>query len=199
VLTVGVLTWLGALHWLRSEPALQARASRTTVHGASERVAPEAPRADVGVVQADAGPAARSAPSADVSKPAVVVAKVRKRSSVPAPLLAASISNSPERELELLRKAQEVLHRFPAVSEARLAEHARDYPHGVFEQEREMLRIELALARGERVRARELAQKFMTRFAGSTYQRRLEMLLAPNIAQEDRRDVDTQSMDTTNN
>jgi hypothetical protein len=116
------------------------------------------------------------------------------------PPSAAAIARTPERELELLRKAQQAFNRKPNAAQAYLDEHARDYPEGLFVQERDILRIELAMVRGERALARTLAQKFAARFPGSTYQRRLDALLAHDATRYERETgpaVDTQSMDPT--
>jgi hypothetical protein len=105
---------------------------------------------------------------------------------------------TPERELALLRKAQEALNRTPSEARVYLEEHARDYPSGTFEQEREMLFIELAVTQGERNHARWLARRFLTRFPGTTYQRHLETLLADDptqLEQETKPATHTQSMD----
>jgi hypothetical protein len=112
------------------------------------------------------------------------------------PPSAAVVARTPERELELLRKAQQAFNRKPSAAEAYLDEHARDYPEGLFVQERDILRIELATLRGERALARTLAQKFAARFPGSTYQRRLDPLLTHDAARYEQ-EIDTQSMDPT--
>ena len=114
-------------------------------------------------------PSAAAAPAPD---------RARARPRRLSPAVARRVRTSPDAELELLRKAQQALTRMPSAAQAQLDAHARDYPDGLFVQEREMLRIELAVARGEHAQSRALARNFSKRFPGSTYQSRLELLLA---------------------
>jgi hypothetical protein len=159
--------------------------------------------------------AARATPAAQPSLPALRVAPnashsapgLPSLSTTPAPAThsrghspptAAKRERSPERELELLRRAQEALNRTPSAAQAYLDEHARDYPHGAFVQEREMLSIELAVLQSDRAHARELARGFVARYPGSTYQTRLAALLVQDprpFEQEFAPQVHTQGMD----
>jgi hypothetical protein len=162
------------------------------------------PAAAVGPAQPPTAAAEPARVTAVVDVPAPATRLVPRRASgrtgrpsrSAAPAVAKSIA-SPERELELLRKAQQALSRMPDTAEAYIAAHTRDYPDGLFVQEREMLRIELAVARGERAHSRQLARHFAQRFPGSTYQSRLDALLARDatIDREIAPATDTQSMD----
>jgi hypothetical protein len=169
--------------------------------------APPPPRPPARSVQAPPPSAAQMAvslplQSVETPPPSVPQPTSRAHSHVaarPQPAVTASDA-SPERELELLSKAQAALTRAPSETEAYLHEHVRDYPRGAFVPEREMLFIELALTRGEQGRAQKLARSFVTRFPGSPYQTQLAALLTnadATINQESAPASHTQSMDPT--
>jgi hypothetical protein len=207
VLITVLVVVASALWWTRShqpqpaavahEPvASSARTAQLPAAGTARDVAPDMRSIPTDARAADDQLTTQPTVRKPVAERGAVPAKPKQQARTRPQPPAAEPVLSPERELELLRKAQQSLSRAPLTTETFLAEHVRDYPQGVFEQEREMLRIEVALARSQRVRARELAQAFLTRFAGSTYQRQLEALLAADSARENPPSADTQSMDT---
>jgi hypothetical protein len=83
----------------------------------------------------------------------------------------------PERELELLKRAQAALDADPGTTLALAGEHLRAHPDGVFAQERELLAIEALLKLRQRARAVERAQAFVQRFPASPHGRRVRALL----------------------
>jgi TolA-binding protein len=85
---------------------------------------------------------------------------------------------SSEDELALLARAQTALLNEPRSAAKHLNEHARNFPNGVFVQEREMLRIELAIAQHDDARATGLARAFAKHYPRSTYQQRITLLLS---------------------
>lgn len=83
----------------------------------------------------------------------------------------------PSAELALLERAQRALS-----TDARLAlqladQHRREYAHGTFAQEREMLAIDALLRLGERAAAERRARAFVRAFPASSHRTRLEDLL----------------------
>jgi hypothetical protein len=83
----------------------------------------------------------------------------------------------PEVELALLRRAQAVLHNHPAAAFELAEQHASDYPHGIFAQEREILAIEALLKQHKRSLALARAQQFIDRYETSPYAMRVQALL----------------------
>jgi hypothetical protein len=83
----------------------------------------------------------------------------------------------PERELELLERAQAALDADPGTTLSLAGEHLRDHRDGVFAQERELLAIEALLKLRQRARAVERAHAFVQRFPASPHGRRVRALL----------------------
>jgi hypothetical protein len=112
---------------------------------------------------------------------------------------AVSVGAGPEAELALLRKAQQALSHAPRAAQTYLDAHASNYPDGLFVQEREMLRIELSVLDADHTRSQVLARSFVNQFPGSTYQARIDALLATDskIEREVAPAPDTQRMDPT--
>jgi hypothetical protein len=82
-------------------------------------------------------------------------------------------------ETRLLEQAADALRRGDASHALRLtAEHASEYPRGALTEERERIAIEALARSGQLGAARARARRFRTRFPGSTYHRRLEVLLS---------------------
>jgi hypothetical protein len=98
--------------------------------------------------------------------------RARPRSTAPARTV-----SSPEAELALLDRAQRALERDPATALALSEQHARDYPHGLFAQEREVLAIEALLKLRQRAAAVTRAEDFVKHFADSPHARRVRALL----------------------
>jgi hypothetical protein len=85
-------------------------------------------------------------------------------------------------ELELLAEARQLADRDPAASLAVLEIHEQRFPHGTFEQEREVLAIEalIRLHRTDEARARGAA--FAKTFPGSAHLRRIRVVLGDEPA-----------------
>lgn len=80
-------------------------------------------------------------------------------------------------ELELLRAAQRALPESPSTALARLAEHRAIYPHGLLEQERQVLQIQSLLASQRARQARDAAAAFAIDFPRSAHLRRIQRML----------------------
>lgn len=107
---------------------------------------------------------------------------VRRAAAAASPLSNARVSAAAkpplESELALLRRARAALRRDPVAALSLAQQHARDYPHGVFVQEREVLALEALLKQRRSAEAMERAERFVTEQAGSPYALRIrEMLL----------------------
>jgi hypothetical protein len=105
-----------------------------------------------------------------------------RAASKPRPARAASPGElapppSPERELVLLQRSQSALDRDPGAALALAEEHARDYPQGVFAQEREILAIEALLKLRQRPAALARADRFLQRHPESPHSTRVRALL----------------------
>lgn len=99
------------------------------------------------------------------------------RTRAPAASAAADPPRSPEDELALIGRAQAALDRRPDRTLALVAEHARDYPAGVFSQEREVLWMEAKLKLGHRAEVYPRAERFLARYPRSTHAPRVRALL----------------------
>ncbi|HMJ10048.1 MAG TPA: hypothetical protein VK524_01520 [Polyangiaceae bacterium] len=180
----GVLTLaLGFAAWHQlAAPAQREHAGRPTQMAApaAEAIAPRA-----AVAQPDRAPAlpvappsrrgVKSAASAFGATPrASPPPATRTRPTKSAP---AAARPHPEREIELLQRAQAALDADPATTLALAREHLRAHPDGVFAQERELLAIEALLKLRQRARAVERAQAFVQRFPASPHGRRVRALL----------------------
>jgi hypothetical protein len=86
-------------------------------------------------------------------------------------------ANDPEAELALLGRAQTLLARDARGSLQLLAEHARDYPKGVFREEREVLALEAESKLGRKAEAMARAERFLATFPRSAHARRVRALL----------------------
>ena len=88
---------------------------------------------------------------------------------------------TPQAELSLLRRAQVALDRRPDRSLKLLEEHARDYPEGLFQQEREILWMEAQLKLGNRAKVYPRAKRFMQHHPRSPHRRRVGALLESKV------------------
>lgn len=140
---------------------------------AKPAISRDAPHAAVPVVAAPVTPPA-AAPV--LRQPPAPQAARSVRSSRSAP--AAASQPAPERELSLLQRSQAALDGDPAAALAHAERHARDYPEGVFAQEREMLAIEALLKLRDKRAAVARAARFVRRFPDSAHVRRVRALLA---------------------
>jgi hypothetical protein len=87
------------------------------------------------------------------------------------------VDGSLEQELLLLQRSQAALAHEPAGALLLAEQHARDYPHGVFEQEREMLAFEALLELRRKPDALARAERFVQHFPDSAHARRVRGLL----------------------
>jgi hypothetical protein len=81
-------------------------------------------------------------------------------------------------ELEMLRAAKSALPASPAVALAHLADHRAAYPHGVLEQERQVLQIEALLAARKLHAAAKAAGDFAAEFPRSAHLRRVQRMIS---------------------
>jgi len=194
VLAVSVAATTGGVV-LHHRSRMERRSSETTIVAASapgprfERRAPPlipppaaAPPAAAPVV---------AAPPVELSRPSVVEARPAplKRdlgtlhgASVERAAAATEPSIEPSRvgdENRLLATALDALGRnAPSQALDALGEHARRFPHGLLEEEREALWIRALVARGDTDAARARAEEFRTRFPGSIQNRMISSALA---------------------
>jgi outer membrane protein assembly factor BamD (BamD/ComL family) len=86
----------------------------------------------------------------------------------------------PEDELSLLQRSRASL-RGDAAAALQLAEqHARDYPAGLFVQERELLAIQALLKQRRDAEAATRAERFVAAYATSAYAARVREMLQTN-------------------
>jgi hypothetical protein len=83
----------------------------------------------------------------------------------------------PALELALLTRAQQALDMRPKQTMELVSEHERDYLHGIFAQEREMLAIEALLKLGKRDKALRRGQRFLRDYPESAHVRRVNNLM----------------------
>ncbi|MDD9933104.1 MAG: hypothetical protein OXT09_05850 [Myxococcales bacterium] len=127
--------------------------------------------------------AARPAPAEPPSRAEMEAVKVPPKPPRARPTRARALPGEPptvldpETELELLRRAQRALGRSPSRALALARRHARDYPSGVFAQEREVVAIEAQLKLRRSGVALERAQRFVERFPHSPHLHRVQALV----------------------
>jgi RNA polymerase sigma-70 factor (ECF subfamily) len=92
--------------------------------------------------------------------------------SAPAPLTPLPVS-----EVVLLEGAQDALARNPALALADCDDLARRFPHGLLDQEREVVAIDALVRLGRHDDANARAAKFAVAHPGSTHQRRIDAIL----------------------
>jgi len=107
-------------------------------------------------------------PAAPISEPRTAVDRAR----APARERSAAAANDPVAELALLDAAQRALHALPQRALTYASLHRARYPHGQFEQEREIIAIEALLQLGRAGAAERRAASFVARFSGSGYAER---------------------------
>jgi hypothetical protein len=122
---------------------------------------------DVRAIAPVSPPAPAIGPSPRPLPPAVPAS--RARPSAPASVPAASGGDDLAEQSALLLAARRTLAAGNA-DHARqlLRRHARRWPHGALEQEREILLMDTLAASGDRAGARQRAERFLRRFGGST-------------------------------
>lgn len=87
----------------------------------------------------------------------------------------------PEEELTILRKAQDDLVDRPISALKRTEEHEREYPSGVFAQEREMIAIEALFQLSRTHQGTNRAKRFLERYGDSTHAPRVRSLLEEGV------------------
>lgn len=194
----GLLPWLGSTRvwpWL-SVVAVGLAATWMLARPREESAPPAVPsEVRARVVASSVPDAVNTPPALEASAPALqqrppdASRRVSKRRSPTALPEGPSAALHPEAELLLLQKAQSALNRSASTALELAEEHARLYPNGVFQQEREMLRIEAELTLGRRRAALDRAHDFSERFGRSTYRARIDRLLASHRALKKQEDV----------
>lgn len=140
--------------------------------------AARAPAVQQPIAPVEPAPAVPSAAEVEPSAPVVPTAPAAAPLAVAAPTKAPGAN--PEAEVQLLEEAMASLTKGETDSTLRLLErHARDYPDGLLVQEREVLAIEALMKAGRQVQARSRAERFRTRFPGSTHLLKVEALVQP--------------------
>ena len=161
---VGAGLSAGAYSFARTDdPAPQA----VPVVSAAVRTVPREPIATV----AEAVVAApREEPESDVRAPERATASGQASAAEPAKASAA------ETEISLLKRARAATLANPARALALTAEHAKLYPGGALEQEREVIAVDALLRLGRRDEAAQRAKQFQERYPGSAHARRMGTL-----------------------
>jgi hypothetical protein len=169
-LKVLVLVWLGTTVFVPWK-SFDEPAPRTPAHEAVPIVVAAPPAA---AVEAESLPAVVPTPSRvePPARPKRLTARAKRSEPV--------VAARPEAaaELPMLQGARRALAAAPARTLELTAEHARLFPHGVFEQERELLIIEALLRTGERAEAHERVVRFQQRFPQSVHLERVRVLSA---------------------
>ncbi|MET0385082.1 MAG: hypothetical protein ABW321_03940, partial [Polyangiales bacterium] len=81
-------------------------------------------------------------------------------------------------ELQLMAAAQHALREDPRRALTLAEQHAREYPHGRFVEEREEIAISALMALHQRADGAERARVFLARYPTSLLRLRIEALLA---------------------
>jgi hypothetical protein len=187
----GVSTWIKAGGALLLSAAIGFYAlTRMAQTDLSPVARPRAQPAPAVEVASPAAPNAKPTPVTPSVQPAVEpMPRQRPKAraaSKPRALAASDASASPavtpppasaERELVLLQRSQGALDRDPSAALLVAEEHARDYPHGVFAQEREILAIEALLKLKQRAAALMRAELFLRHHPESPHSTRVRALL----------------------
>ena len=164
-----LLALLASAGWFAAQPAREpSHAPRT--NSAPAKVARSSAPAALTSVE----PVQAKTPAAPVPQPAPSTQRaLRMTLSRRSP----SQTRDPIAELALLDAAQHALRDEPEQALARAEEHAARYPHGEFEQEREVLAIEALLRMGHDDAAAQRARRFIARYPESSYRVRVEQQL----------------------
>ncbi|HEX5660348.1 MAG TPA: hypothetical protein VFX59_24300 [Polyangiales bacterium] len=125
------------------------------------------------LVRAPVAPSAR-APRPPLAQRGIAAAGVRQE------VAQAPVADEPDvlAELTMLARARRALLNDPARSLELSEEHARTYPHGTFDEEREVLAIQSLIKLGRRVEARARERAFELRFPRSAQIAHLAKLIA---------------------
>lgn len=87
---------------------------------------------------------------------------------------------NPAEEVKMLERAQDALRGGRHAEALSLcSEHAKSFPNGMLAQEREVIAVEALMKTGRASEAKARAEKFKTRFPGSSHTRRIDALVGP--------------------
>jgi hypothetical protein len=126
------------------------------------------------VIASEAVVAAPSVPSiVDLRGLQLATPSARAARSPPTP----EHADNPESEISLLKRAREAMQANPRKALALSSEHAKLYPGGALEQEREVIAIDALLRLGRKAEAAERAKQFQAHHRGSAHARRLGTLI----------------------
>lgn len=140
------------------------------------RAAPSwAQHAPVALASPDAPSVVHPAAPASATAPKPVAAAARP----PEPIVARRAPEEPRAtdEVELIVEARRSVATVPSAAARLLDRHARLFPSGVLEPEREALRAELAIRRGPRASGEQALARFERAHPGSAHAERLRRLL----------------------
>ena len=152
-----------------------------------ERTAQE-PQASPALVVRHEPPSSVRAQALEASEPAAAprrtqaVLPAKSRAHAPGVVPAAHLD--PNAELELLRRAQAALTPAPSRALVLCEQHARLFPRGAFQQERELIAVVALANRGDLRAARARAERFERAYPDSVHEPRLKALLADHKSGE---------------
>jgi hypothetical protein len=163
--------WLGETAFTRSAPAkIEVSASVAVAP------VPPAPAASLVLPLPERRPPAPSTKASAPGQPSASSVALR-RASPSATVHDSGVERGLRAELRAVEAIQQALRAGRAGdAERRLDDYSRRFPRGELAIEAELLRIDLDVARGDHVRARERAQALIARPAAGRYRERLEAL-----------------------
>jgi hypothetical protein len=103
--------------------------------------------------------------------------KLKRPTQAAAPLDPAQVGPHAEAELALVLRAQRLLDTNPRAALEALSEHAAQFPHGVFAQERDSLSIDALRKLGSRTQAIAQARAFLQAYPRSAHVHRIALWL----------------------
>jgi hypothetical protein len=190
-LALGTVTAGGAVVWHRSAETKAHHSAQTAAHRSAqtathptaartiEPVTPPVPSPPVAappIAVAGVAPA-QTAPPKRVAAVAVASRSIPTTAST-APPVAPPVATDSGQELRLLARAHRIAADEPAVALALADEHARRFPAGLMDQEREMIAVTALVKLGRIAEARQRAERFAREHAGSAYLERMRGILA---------------------
>jgi hypothetical protein len=180
LLVAGILGLVALYLSLRGSSASEATVARDpSAHEVKESPTVQPPQ----MTQSESAPHASQAenpPHAQSFTPPAEGLRIRRKRSSPAVATTPSgpdNSADPTSELYLLTRARRVLLNDPARSLALIDEHTRDYPRGMFVEEREVLAVEALLRAGKEHEAKSRGASFLRSHPGSAHIVRIRELL----------------------
>jgi hypothetical protein len=159
------------VRWIRRRPAPVAVATIVQPLAVAPASAGPSGAAVEQPVAAHLGDATTSEPTASRPPP---------RKSASPRRTARTIDAASQDELDLLERADRALATAPEVALSLAESHARLFPEGSMEEEREVIAVSALARLGRDREARARADRFMRAHTGSAYALRIERALAPN-------------------